>query len=100
MYKLRYAKEVENDLKAIFNYIAEDSETRASQYLGKLEKHILQLESFPETGHLSRYNELRALGIRILPFENYLIFYTISKKEEAVNIIRILHGSVNYKNLF
>lgn len=100
MYKLRYTKDAGDDLKAIFNFIAEDSKIRASQYLGKLEKHVLQLEQFPEIGHLSRYNELRTLGIIILPFENYLIFYTISKKEETVNIIRILHGSVNYKNLF
>ena len=78
MYTLVYAEEVESDLKAIFNYIAEDSSARASAYLGKIENCILQLQDFPEIGHLCRYHELKNLGIRILPFEDYLIFYTIS----------------------
>ena len=100
MYTLVYAEEVESDLKAIFNYIAEDSSARASAYLGKIENCILQLQDFPEIGHLCRYHELKNLGIRILPFEDYLIFYTISKKQQTVNIVRVIHGSVNYRRLF
>ncbi len=100
MYTLEYAEEVETDLKAIYNYIAEDSPVRASTYLGKIEQCVLQLINFPELGHASKYPELRALGIRVLPFEDYLIFYTINKKAEKVNIIRILRGSVNYRRIF
>ncbi len=100
MYTLVYAEEVESDLKAIFNYIAEDSSARASAYLGKIENCILQLQDFPEIGHLCRYHELKNLGIRILPFEDYLIFYTISKKQQTVNIVRVIHGSVNYRKIF
>ena len=100
MYELIYAEEADNDLIAIFNYIADDSVDRAKNYLGKMEEVILQLKDFPEMGSESRYKELRALGIRILPFENYLIFYTVNKNDKRVNIIRILHGSVNYRKLF
>jgi len=100
MYELIYAEEADNDLTAIYNYIAEDSIERARAYLGKMENCILQLKDFPEIGSESRYKELRAIGIRILPFENYLIFYTVNNKDKAVNIIRILHGSVNYRKLF
>lgn len=100
MYKLIYAEEADNDLTAIFNYIADDSRERAVDYLGKMESCILQLKDFSNIGVESRYKELRAMGIKILPFENYLIFHTVNEKEKAVNIIRVLHGSVNYRKLF
>lgn len=100
MYTLEYAEEAGNDLKAIYNYIAEDSSDRASVYLGKIEKCILQLQDFPELGHYCRYQELKNLGIRILPFEDYLIFYVINKQKKIVSLVRILHGSANYRKLF
>lgn len=100
MYELVYAEEADNDLTAIYNYIADDSVERARNYLGKIESCILQLKDFPKIGSESKYKELRALGIRILPFENYLIFYTINNRQNLVNIIRVLHGSVNYRKLF
>lgn len=100
MYTLEYAEEVEIDLKSIYNYIAQDSAVRASAYLGKIETCILQLQDFPEIGHDCRYSELKNLGIKVLPFEDYLIFYTVSKKRQTVSIIRVLHGSVNYRKLF
>ena len=100
MYNLFYAEEADNDLVAIYNYIANDSAERARNYLGKMESCILQLKDFPKMGSECRYKELRALGIRILPFENYLVFYVVNSKEKVVNIVRILHGSVNYRKLF
>lgn len=100
MYELIYAEEADNDLSAIYSYIADDSVERAREYLGKIEHCILQLKEFPEIGVESKYAELRMLGIKLLPFENYLVFHTVNDKEKAVNIIRVLHGSVNYRKLF
>lgn len=100
MYKLFYTEEADRDLIAIYNYIAEDSPERAVQYLGKIEKCVLQLQDFPNLGNSSRYAELNKLGIKMLPFEDYLIFYTVNSGTETVNIIRVLHGSVNYRRLF
>lgn len=100
MYKLFYTEEADRDLVAIYNYIAEDSKERAVNYLGKIEKCILQLQDFPNLGNLSRYAELKKLGVKMLPFEDYLIFYTVNCATETVNVIRVLHGSVNYRRLF
>ena len=47
MYNLIYSEEVDRDLTAIFNYIAEDSEIRASEYLGKIEACILICKRIP-----------------------------------------------------
>lgn len=100
MYNLIYSEEVDRDLTAIFNYIAEDSEISASEYLGKIEACTLHLQKNPELGRIGKYPELQRLGVRVLPFENYLILYTISEKNQSVSILRVIHGSVNYKRLF
>ncbi len=100
MFRLIYANEADKDLQSIFDYIAQDNPERASSYLGEIEEQLLHLRDFPNIGNESKYAELRALGIRILPFDDYLIFHTVNEKDKAVNIVRVLHGSVNYKQLF
>lgn len=100
MYQLIYADEADKDLTAIYNYIACDSAKRASNFLGQIENCILQLRDFPDIGVESKYKELRALGIRVLPYEKYLIFYTVNDNVKTVSVIRVLRGSVNYRNLF
>lgn len=98
MYKLIYARTAVTDLDAIFNYIAKDSRENAVNYFSKLEKTIKQLEEFPNLGIFSRYPELNAQKIKMLPHDKYLIFYKFDG--ETVYIIRVLHGAMNYKNLF
>ncbi len=100
MFELIYANEADNDLQAIYDYIAQDNPERASSYLSEIEKQILHLRDFPNIGSESKYAELRVQGIRILPFEDYLIFHTVNEKSGTVNIVRVLRGSVNYKHLF
>ena len=100
MYKLIYADIAVDDLQAIYDYIAQDNPERASSYLADIEQQLLRLRDFPNIGHDSKYKELKALGIRILPFDDYLIFYIVNAKDEVINIVRVLHGSKDYKSLF
>lgn len=100
MFQLKYTEEADKDLQAIFNRIAADSKENAIKYLGKIEECILRLRDFPKLGNVCKYTELMYLGIRVFPFDNYLIFYTINDKEQTINILHVLHGSVNYRNLF
>lgn len=99
-YTLKYSEKASLDLRAIFDYISDDSREAAVAYMAKIEKSILGLADFPEIGHKSLYSELEALGLRILPCDKYLIFYTVDKQNATVNIIRVLHGSRNYLHLF
>lgn len=100
MYNLIYSPLADEDLTAIYNYIAADSPTRASAYMGKMEQYILKLRDFPNMGAEGRYPELVNLGVKVLIFDDYLIFYTVNATAEQVRIVRALHGSVNYRRLF
>lgn len=100
MYTIVFTYAAETDLDAIYQYIAQDSPARASAYIEKIEKHILSLRDFPLIGTTAKYSELARLGIRILPFEDYLVFYTVAPAGQTVTVLRILNGSVDYKTLF
>lgn len=100
MYKIQYTQTAELDLDSIFNYIAADSRERAVNYLGKIGQSISQLKDYPELGYLGKYPELQVLGIRVLPFESYLTFYTVDEAEKIVNVLRVLRGTMNYRKLF
>lgn len=99
MYNLIYSPLADEDLTAIYNYIATDSPARASAYMDKMEQSILKLRDFPNMGAEGRYPELINLGVKVLPFDDYLIFYTVNAAAEQVRIVRVLHGSVNYRRL-
>ena len=86
MYQLIYADEADKDLTAIYNYIACDSAERASKFLGQIENCILQLRDFPDIGIESKYKELRALGIRVLPYENILFSHRLMTPEAKFGI--------------
>ncbi len=100
MYRIVYTEKAESDLSDIYRYIAEDSTERAAAYLSRMEECILGLRDFPGIGSTGRFPELTSLGVRMLPFEDYLIFYLIREEENTVVVLRVLHSSVNYRRLF
>ncbi len=100
MYSLVYAAQADKDLQAIYDFIAEDNPDRAGGFLREMEQQILRLREFPYIGVESRHEELKALGIRVLPYSGYLIFYIAKDKDKTVNIVRVLNGSINYSRLF
>jgi addiction module RelE/StbE family toxin len=96
-YRLRYLPIAQEDLIAIFDYIAEDSPGRAFAFVDKLDKQIGHLEAHPLLGHLPKHPRLREYGYRVLVIESYLVFYVV--REEEVEIHRVIHGSRNIEHL-
>lgn len=100
MYKLIYSLEADRDLTEIFQYIARDSVSRASNYMVRMGKAIATLSEFPNVGHDPTYPEIKGLGIKIFVFEHYLAFYRIDEQNKEVQIIRVRNGVTNYKGIF
>ena len=82
-------------------YIAEDSGDTdiALDYLDRVEKAILRLRDFPESGTLPRYASLRRRGFRALIVERHLVFYKLRREQNAVLLYAFLDGRQEYKNL-
>ena len=93
MHKILYTQLAEEDLFKLFEIIAEDKPTVAVEYITKLEKHIELLENNPALG-LECKNKNINKNCKILIYEDYLIFYTITSND--ILIIRILNSRINY----
>jgi toxin ParE1/3/4 len=80
----------EEDLIAIWQHIADDSETAADRQLDRIEARWQQLATYPFPG---APREDIAPGIRHLVLGDYLILYRV--RGDAIEIVRVLHGHLN-----
>lgn len=77
----------EEDLIAIWLYVADESEIAADRLLDRIEGRWQQLAAYPFSG-LPRDDI--APGVRHLIVGDYLTLYRVG--EHAVEILRVLHG--------
>lgn len=100
-YEIVRTDKAEEQLREIIFYIAEDSGSAeiALNYLGKLEKGIMNLGQFPYSGVRPRYSILRKQGYFVLIVERHLIFYKVNEKDRLVTIYAVVDGRREYRNL-
>lgn len=92
-YTVVVSEHAKNDIKSIFEYIAYELQSHQSAVgqLSRLEKGILSLSNMPE--RFGRYNKepWYSQGLRIMPVDNYCVFYISNRNGGTVNIIRVLY---------
>jgi toxin ParE1/3/4 len=84
-----------SDLLAIWDYIADDNETRADAFIDLIDQKFQELAKHPQMG---RSRDELAEGLRSFPVGKYVIFYRIISK--GIDIIRVLHGSRDLDAIF
>ena len=84
-----------SDLAEIWDFIADDSEARADDFLATIDARFRTLSQYPAMGR-SR-GELME-GIRSVPVGRYVIFYL--PFTDGVEIVRVLHGARDIENIF
>jgi toxin ParE1/3/4 len=86
-------------LKAIHDYIAEDSSVYALNFVKKLVKATLKLEVFPFAGRMVPEFEHSSLNLREVIYQGYRIIYRVMPNSD-VEIISVAHGREDiFKNL-
>ncbi len=96
-YKVVYTREAELDLISIYRYIAINlaaAETAKNQ-ADRIINAIKGLDETPLRHKLYQHEPWHSKGLRILPVDNYLVFYMVVEKERIVAIIRIMYGGRN-----
>jgi plasmid stabilization system protein ParE len=95
--EVRYLPAAQEDLFSILDWIARDSQTRASAFISQLDKRIGALAGQPRMGRVPRNEKLRKIGYFSMVLEDFLVFYII--RGQTVEIHRVLHGSRNYDEI-
>ena len=86
------------DLREIAFYIAEQSKDKeiARQFVNELREKCSRLGEFPQAGALSKDHVLRNLEYRFISHKEYLFFYSVDEKEQAVNVLAIFNARKDY----
>ena len=81
-------------LRGIYEYIAFEllSSDNAAGQLGRLEEHIVGLEEFPEKFRHYEKEPWRSRGLRVMPVDNYLVFYIPDQDTGIVTVIRVMYA--------
>ena len=93
-FHVAYSAEARQDLRDIYEYIACEllvPETAAGQ-TERIMKAIRSLEQMPMRHRLYEEEPWHSQGLRVLPADNYLVFYLPDENSATVNIIRIMYG--------
>lgn len=93
IYEVTTTNQADADLRDIYEHIAFEllSPDNAAGQLDRLEEHIIGLEKFPEKFRLYEKEPWHSRGLRIMPVDNYLVFYIPDKDAGIVTVIRIMY---------
>ena len=88
-FKVVWARQAREDLRAIRNYIARDAPFTAAMFVQRLRSAADRLRKFPESGH--EVPEIPNAEIREVVFGQYRIIYRF--REGLVEILNVFHGA-------
>ncbi|MCL2227459.1 MAG: type II toxin-antitoxin system RelE/ParE family toxin [Oscillospiraceae bacterium] len=97
-YKVKISPAAQNDFLDVIEHLDTLSQDAATQCFDLFMEKAAVLGSTPEICPLARDTQLRLRGYRLLPIENYIVFYVISGN--IVEIRRILYARRQYERLF
>ncbi len=97
MWQVVYTKQAEQGLRSIYEYIALSlfaPETAKTQ-TGRIMDAIASLDQMPLRCSLYEKEPWKSKGLRVLPVDNYLVFYLPVGSPRTVAVIRIMYGGRN-----
>ena len=102
IYEVIITDQANADLRGIYEYITFEllSPDNAAGQLERLEKRIMALEEFPEKFRPYEKEPWYSRGVRVMPVDNYLVFYILDKREKVVEILRVMYTGRNIDNHF
>ena len=67
----------------------------ASGQLDRLEESIISLEEMPERYRRFEKEPWYSRGLRMMPVDNFIVFYISDKEKQRVTIIRVMYAGRN-----
>lgn len=94
IYEVTTTDQADADLRGIYEYITFEllSPDNAAGQLDRLEEHIIGLEEFPEKFRPYEKEPWHSRGLRVMPVDNYRVFYIPNKDAGIVTVIRVMYA--------
>ena len=89
------------DLYGILDYITEvlKAPESAERIYWSIKDQVLSLNEMPYRYPLVRDEPFASIGVRLMPVENYSVFYIINEQINEVHILRILYNRREWQNI-
>ena len=96
-YRVELSAEGNDDLRKIYEYIAFElgMSDSAKAQIRRLEERIYALGTMPERYRRYEKEPWRTRGLRLMPVDNYVVFYIPNDERRVVNVVRIIYGGRN-----
>lgn len=100
IYTVIVTEQAEEDLRGIYEYIAFElhSPENAVGQIERLEENIIGLEEFPERFKAYDKEPWFSIGLRIMPVDNYIVYYIPDNETGIVTINRIMYQGRDAEN--
>lgn len=101
-YTIFIAKKAEEDLGKIFEYLAYKvmAGENAVRQLNRIQTAIESLDEMPLRNRVYDKEPWETRNLRIMPVDNYLVFYLTETEVLKVTILRIMYGGRDITNIF
>lgn len=100
-YNVVYSPEALSDLKDIYAYIAQElmAPDTALNQVNRIRKEIRSLDFMPSRYALVDWEPWKSMGMRKVPVDNFVVFYTVDSNSMTVVIIRIVYGGRDIESI-
>ncbi len=101
VYNVQYSSEAVDDLREIYAYIANEllSPDVAKNLIRRILSAIRKLDFMPNRHPLVGWEPWHSLGMRLLPVNNFNVYYLVNTAELTVLIVRIFYSGRDIENL-
>ena len=93
-WRINYTEDAEQDLQSIFDYVTNIllEPVTAKNQTDRIINAVDTLDHLPLRFRLWEKEPWRSKGLRVLPVDNYLVFYLPNEPQKSIDIIRIMYG--------
>ncbi len=94
IYQIEVTEPAERDLQDTFSYIANElkNKSAALDLLKRVEEVVNSLSQMPHRYQIVSNEVLSEQGLRLIPINNYLVFYVVREQKQKVVILRFLYA--------
>lgn len=94
IYHIQYSPAALDDLKGIYSYIASELNApgTAAKQIHRINEEICSLDLMPCRYEQVDWEPWKSMGMRKLPVNHFVVFYTVDSDVMTVTVIRIVYG--------
>ncbi|GMO63430.1 MAG: hypothetical protein Ta2A_10440 [Treponemataceae bacterium] len=101
MYELIFSKLFDDDIDSTYQYIKENLKApmAAENLMKEVKQKLAYLKEKPAVSPVIKEELIAALNLRTIKVKNYVVYYSVDEKKQAVRLVRFLYNKRDWINI-